>query len=95
LPDKLYRRTAAGKLAWQRQDAGVPVDYRRILGVVGEAPMHLDTLRTRLARYSESDLEHLLDELADLGLVEASAAKGHHDLDFTGDFTVNDLKKRK
>jgi hypothetical protein len=95
LPDKLYRRTAAGKLAWQRQDAGVPVDYRRILGVVGEAPMTLDTLRTRLARYSETDLQHLLDELADLGLVEASAAKGHHDLDFTGDFTVNDLKKRK
>ena len=93
--DKLYRRTAAGKLAWQRQDAGVPVDYRRILGVVGEAPMHLDNLRTRLVRYSESELRSLLEELAELGLVEASAAKSHHDLDFTGDFTVNDLWKRK
>jgi hypothetical protein len=92
---KLYRRTAAGKLAWQRQDAGVPVDYRRILGVVGEAPIHLDTLRTRLARYSETELQHLLDELTELGLVEAAADKGHHDLDFTGDFTVNDLRKRK
>jgi len=57
--------------------------------------MHLDNLRTRLARYSETELEHLLDELAELGLLEASAEKGHHDLDFTGDFTVNDLKKRK
>jgi hypothetical protein len=92
---KLYRRTATGKLAWQRQDAGVPIDYRRVLGVVGEAPMHLDNLRARLARYSETELEHLLDELAELGLLEASAEKGHHDLDFTGDFTVNDLKKRK
>ena len=92
---KLYWRTAAGKLAWQRQDPGVPVDYRRILGVVGEAPMHLDTLRTRLARYSEPELRHLLDELTELGLVEARAEKQHHDLDFTGDFTVNDLKKRK
>jgi hypothetical protein len=92
---KLYRRTAAGRLAWQRQDAGVPIDYRRILGVVGEAPMHLDTVRTHLARYPESELEHLLDELAELGLVEASAEKRHHDLDFTGDFSGNDLKKRK
>ncbi len=93
--NKLYRRTAAGKLAWQRQDAGVPIDYRRILGVVGEAPMHVDNLRTRLARYSETELQHLLDELSELGLVEASADKEHHDLDFTGDFTVNDLRKRK
>jgi len=73
----------------------VPIEYRRVLGVVGEVPTHLDNLRTRLARYSETELENLLDELAELGLVEASAEKGHHDLDFTGDFTVNDLKKRK
>jgi len=73
----------------------VPIEYRRVLGLVGEAPTHLDNLRTRLARYSETELENLLDELAELGLVEASAEKGHHDLDFTGDFTVNDLKKRK
>ena len=91
---KLYRRTAAGKLAWQRQDAGVPVDYRRVLGVVGEAPMHLDNLRTGLARYSVTELQNLLDELTELGLVEAIAEKGHHDLDFTGDFTVNDLRKK-
>ena len=73
----------------------MPIDYRRVLGVVDEAPTHLDNLRARLARYSETELEHLLDELAELGLVEASAEKQHHDLDFTGDFTGNDLKKRK
>jgi len=93
--DKLYRRTAAGKLAWQRQDPGVPIDYRRILGEVGEAPMHPDNLRLRLGRYSDTELRNLLEELAELGLVEASAATGHHDLDFTGDFTVNQLRKPK
>ena len=92
---KLYRRTAAGKLAWQRQDAGVQVDYRRVLDVLGEAPMHFDNLRARLARYSETELQNLLEELTELGLVEAIASKEHHDLDFTGDFTVNNLTKRK
>ena len=53
----------------------MPIDYRRVLGVVGEAPMHLDNLRTRLARYSETELEHLLDELAELGLLEASGKR--------------------
>ena len=88
----LYRRTEAGKLAWQRQDARVPLEYRRVLGAI-EGEIHPDTLRTRLARYSATETQHLLDELVEHGLAEAVEADEHHDLDFTGDFDFSDLKK--
>jgi hypothetical protein len=90
---RLYRRTEAGKAAWQRQDARVPLEYRRVLGLI-ETDTHPDSLRARLARYSEAETLHLLDELVDLGLVEAVEASEHHDLDFTGNFNVADLRKR-
>jgi hypothetical protein len=62
---RLYRRTEAGKAAWQRQDARVPLEYRRVLGLI-ETDTHPDSLRARLARYSEAETLHLLDELVDL-----------------------------
>jgi hypothetical protein len=89
---RLYRRTQAGKAAWQRQDASVPLEYRRILGVI-ETDIHPDSLRTRLARYSEAEMLHLLDELVENGLLEAVEAGKHHDLDFTGNFTTVELRK--
>jgi hypothetical protein len=90
---RLYRRTEAGKAAWQRQDARVPLEYRRVLGLI-ENDTHPDSLRARLARYSESETLHLLDELVDLGLLEAVEASEQHDLDFTGNFNAADLRKR-
>ena len=88
----LYRRTEAGRLAWQRQDAAVPIEYRRILGMI-ENDVHPDNLRARLSRYSEAELHHLLDELVELGLLATVDAKAHHDLDFTGEFNLRDWKK--
>jgi hypothetical protein len=90
--ETLYRRTEAGKLAWQRQDARVPLEYRRVLGAI-EGEIHPDNLCTRLARYSATETQHLLDELVEHGLAEAVEAGEHHDLDFTGDFDFSDLKK--
>jgi hypothetical protein len=90
--ETLYRRTEAGKLAWQRQDARVPLEYRRVLGAL-EGEIHPDNLRTRLARYSASETQHLLDELVEHGLAEAVEGGEHHDLDFTGDFDFSHLKK--
>ena len=90
--ETLYRRTETGKLAWQRQDARVPLEYRRVLGML-EGEIHPDNLRARLARYSTSETQHLLDELVEQGLAEAVEAGEHHDLDFTGDFDFSDLKK--
>ena len=89
---RLYRRTQAGKTAWQRQDARVSVEYRRILGLI-ETDIHPDSLRARLARYSQAEMLHLLDELVEQGLLEAVEAGEHHDLDFTGNFTTADLRK--
>jgi hypothetical protein len=89
---QLYRRTEAGKAAWQRQDALVPVEYRRVLGMV-ESDTHPDSLRARLARYSDAEILHLLDELVEQRLLEAVEAKEQHDLDFTSTLNLADLRK--
>jgi hypothetical protein len=89
---QLYRRTEAGKAAWQRQDALVPVEYRRVLGMV-ESDTHPDSLRARLARYSDAEILHLLDELVEQQLLEAVEAKEKHDLDFTSTLNLADLRK--
>ena len=53
--ETLYRRTEAGKLAWQRQDASVPLEYRRVLGAL-EGEIHPDNLRAAAcALFSERD----------------------------------------
>jgi hypothetical protein len=88
----LYRRTEAGRLAWQRQDTRVPLEYRRVLGMI-ENEIHPDNLRARLPGYTMDGLGHLLEELVEQGLLETSEAEEHHDLDFTGEFSVPDLTK--
>jgi hypothetical protein len=90
--NRLYRRTVAGKLAWQRQDARVPLECRRVLGLIGDTETHPDNLRTRL-HYSEAETLHILDELVELGLLEAVKAAERHDLDFTGELDFSQLRK--
>ena len=90
---RLYRRTAAGKLAWQRQDARFPLEYRRVLGVISDTEVHVDNVRGRLGFHSETEMFHLLDELVEHGLLETVQAAEHHDLDFTGNFSLADLRK--
>jgi hypothetical protein len=91
--ETLYRRTQAGKLAWQAQDASVPLEYRKVLGLI-DGEIHPDSLRQRLIRHSETEMQYLLDELVEHGLLEAIPASEHHDLDFTGDFDFSDLAKK-
>lgn len=93
MAQRLYRRTAAGKLAWQRQDPRFPLEYRRVLGAFGDAETHPDNLRGRLAFHSEAEMFHLLDELVEHGLLEAVQAAAHHDLDFTGELNFSQLRK--
>jgi hypothetical protein len=90
---RLYRRTEAGKAAWLRQDGRVPVEYRRILGLIDDTDTHPDSLRARLVRYCEAEALHLLDELVEQGLLETVEASEHHDLDFTNSFNLADLRK--
>lgn len=89
---RLYRRTDTGTTAWQRQDASVPLEYRRILGLI-DSDTHPDSLRARLAHYSEAGLAHLLDDLVELSLLQAVEASEHHDLDFTGNLNLADIRK--
>ena len=90
--ERLYRRSAAGTAAWQRQDTGVPVEYRRVLGLV-EGDMHPDTLRARFPRLSREATARLLDELVERRLVEVVEAMEQHDLDFSNTLNLADLHK--
>lgn len=88
---RLYRRTQAGTTAWQRQDARVPLEYRRVLGVI-DGDMHPDSLRGRLP-FTEIGLAQLLEELVENGFLQAVDASESHDLDFTGSLNLADIRK--
>ena len=88
--EQLYLLTEAGKAAWQQQDPRVPVEYRRLLGLI-KTETHPDSLRTRLGRYSEADVLDLLDELVQRGLLRTVDAAANSDLDFTNSFNFADL----
>jgi hypothetical protein len=88
---RLYRRTDAGRKAWDTQNNQVPLDCRRLLGLIGH-----DTdprkLRVTLG-YSEAALQEILDELEQLGLVRSiDAGPDSTDLDFTGKLSAADLQ---
>ena len=69
MAERIYRLTAAGREAWEGQDAAVPADYRRILwmmdvqgqGGVAEALSKL---------YPPEMLDEWLSEMEELGLIE-------------------------
>jgi hypothetical protein len=90
--ERLYRRTQAGVVALERQDAGVPLDCRRVLGLV-EGDMHPDTLRARSPRLTATATARILDDLVARGLLEALAVQAHHDLDFTVTLSLAQLRK--
>jgi hypothetical protein len=92
-PSRTYRRTEAGRKAWDMQNTAVPLDYRRVLGMLGEE-RDFDDLLSGLGRYSREALAELLDELEQQGLV-GSFALDPTDLDFTGRFTRADLRKNR
>jgi hypothetical protein len=86
-----YRRTDAGRKAWDTQDPQVPLEYRRVLGLVG-----FDTdpaeLRAKLG-WSEIALAEILGELEDQRLVQAIEARPDRtDLDFTGKLSIAQLQ---
>jgi DNA-binding MarR family transcriptional regulator len=85
----LYRRTDAGRKAWDSQEANVPLEYRRVLGLF----VH-DTdpreVRAKLG-WSEGALNDILEELEEKGLLERYETDDRVDLDFTGSFSVAGL----
>ena len=84
---RIYRMTAAGRQAWESEDASVPAAYRRILGMV-DTETHFDVLRGYLRRYPDALIFEWLAELEELGLAESQPSEQEHDLDFTGNFAL-------
>jgi hypothetical protein len=88
---RLYRRTAKGTAVWQRQDSRVPLEFRRILGIV-DGDMHPDSMRGRLP-FTDIGLHQLLEDLVEAGFLEAVDASESNDLDFTSSLNFSDLRK--
>jgi len=84
---RIYCMTAAGRQAWESEDASVPAAYRRILGMAA-TETHADVMRGYLRRYPDALIFEWLAELEELGLLEPHAGEQAHDLDFTGSFPL-------
>jgi hypothetical protein len=88
---RLYRRTDAGRKAWDTQDMQVPLEYRRVLGLVGHDTDPRE-LRAKLG-WSEAALNEILDELEGQGMVSSVETDPERtDLDFTGKLFIAQLR---
>jgi len=88
---RLYTRTDAGRRIWDAQSSQVPLESRRVLGLVGRDTDPSD-LRAKLG-WSESAVNDILEELEQGGWVQSvEAAPSRSELDFTGNFHVADIQ---
>jgi CheY-like chemotaxis protein len=69
-----YRLTAAGREAWESQDAAVPADYRRILWLM-DFHGHAGVTRDLARHYPMEMLQQWLAEIEELGLIERVSEK--------------------
>jgi CheY-like chemotaxis protein len=67
MADRIYRLTAAGREAWEREDAAVPADYRRILWVMD---VHGGAAESLARLYPAEMLMEWLSEMEEIGLIE-------------------------
>jgi hypothetical protein len=85
----LYRRTDAGRKAWDDQQSSVPLEYRRVLGLFAHDADARD-VRAKLG-WSEGALNDVLEELEEKGMLERYETDDRVDLDFTGSFSAAGL----
>ena len=89
--NRLYRRTDAGRKVWDTQNSRVPLDYRRVLGLIG-VDTDPRTVQARLG-FSRAALEEILRELEEQGLVRSiDAGLDRTDLDFTGKLSLAEIQ---
>lgn len=81
----IYSLTAAGAAAVAAKDSDTdfPLEYRRILGLIGTGT-HVDVLRGRLRRFPDGLIDDWLKELQDLKMIDAQPAGELEDFTFTG-----------
>jgi len=89
-PGRIYRRTEAGRKAWDTQNSSVPLELRRVLGII-TADMHSDEIRVRVGRYSADGLRDLLIDLESRGLLESQPEAAEQDLDFTTELNLSEV----
>jgi hypothetical protein len=90
MSDRIYRRTEAGRKAWEERNPGLSVQCRRILGMIADET-HPDSIRAVLREFSDAQIDNWLAQLETLRLLESTPAAPGSDLDFTGNFAVSDL----
>jgi hypothetical protein len=89
---QLYRRTEAGRKAWDTQAATVPLAYRRVLGLLADETDAKDVCEK--LGWSEAEIDDILQELSAARMVERIETDDT-DLDFTGAFSLPQLGGRK
>jgi len=90
---RLYSLTDAGRRAFEAQSSKVPLDSRRVLGLIKPETGPRE-LCAKLG-WSEAAMKEILQELERGGLVKsigASAAPEAPDLDFTDTLRVADIQ---
>jgi DNA-binding MarR family transcriptional regulator len=88
---RLYSLTDAGRRAWDAQSGKVPLDGRRVLGLIKQDTDPRDLSR-RLG-WSETAVKEILRELEDGGYVRSlGVAQTREDLDFTDSFYLEDIQ---
>lgn len=79
---RTYRLTESGQAVCTSDDLSVPADYRRILALI-QVDTHFDVIRSALRRYADKLIEEWLEELQEIGYLEAVPGESDFDLDFT------------
>ena len=79
---RTYRLTESGRAASSGDDLSVPGDYRRILALIS-ADTHFDVIRGALRRYPDKLIAEWVEELEEIGYIEAVPTEADFDLDFT------------
>ncbi|MGH8709477.1 MAG: hypothetical protein ACREVD_15635 [Burkholderiales bacterium] len=88
---RLYSLTEAGRKAWDSQNDQVPLDFRRVLGLVS-----VDTDPRDLSKklgWSEAAVDEILKELEEGRMVKSiGAGPSTSELDFTDSFNIAEIQ---
>ena len=88
--NRIYERTEAGMKALEAA-GGLRAESRWLLGLI-KSDTHAETIRAGMRRYTDERIAELLTELEAMELVKSVAATKEHDLDFTGSFSLAELR---
>jgi hypothetical protein len=89
--DRIYDRTEAGQKALDDSTSSkLRAETRWMLGLVS-AGTHAHEIRRGMRRYPDERIAELLMELESLGLISSVQGSTHHNLDFTGSFSIAEL----